>query len=109
MNTLGAITRATITELESTKIDPFKSIKIQGEGKDAEKAAVVSVDQLHDIARTFLPATASAPALIVLLQMELGTRVGEVSGLGIVAEVKFHSKRHWALKGTSLYTSPLTA
>lgn len=78
LNTLGAIVRATITELELSKVDPFKSIKIQGEGKGAEKAAAASTDQLQDIAKTLLPDTASAPALVALIQMELGSRVGEV-------------------------------
>jgi integrase len=83
LNTLGSITRTTITELESDKVDPFKSIKIQGEGKDAEKATAASSEQLKDIATTLLPDTASAPALIGLIQVELGSRVGEVSGLGV--------------------------
>jgi integrase len=83
LNTLGAIVRATITELELSKVDPFKSFTIQGEGKDAEKATAASTDQLQDISKTLLPDTVSAPALIALIQMELGSRVGEVSGLGI--------------------------
>jgi hypothetical protein len=61
LNTLGAIGRATITELELSKVDPFKSFTIQGEGKDAEKATAASTDQLQDIAKTLLPDTASAP------------------------------------------------
>lgn len=83
LNTLGAIVRTTITELEMSKTDPFKSIKIQGEGKDTEQATVATSDQLKDIAKTLLPDTTSPTALIALIQMELGSRIGEVSGLGI--------------------------
>jgi integrase len=83
LNTLGAVVRSTITELELTKTDPFKSIKIQGEGRDTEKATAASTDQLQEIAKAFLPDNQSAPALIALIQMEMGSRVGEVSGLGI--------------------------
>jgi integrase len=83
LNTLGAIVRTTITELELSKTDPFKSIKIQGEGKDTEQAKVASSDQLQDIAKTLLSNTSSAVALMTLIQMELGSRIGEVSGLGV--------------------------
>lgn len=83
LNTLGAITRSTITELELRKSDPFKSIKIQGEGTDKEDGVVATKAQLEEIAQTFLPDTGSAVSLIIVLQMELGTRIGEVSGLGV--------------------------
>jgi integrase len=83
LNTLGAITRCTITELELHKTDPFKSIKIQGEGEDKEEGVVATTEQLEDIAKAFLPDTGSAVSMLILLQMELGTRIGEVSGLGI--------------------------
>ena len=64
LNTIGAIVRSTITELELSKTDPFKSIKIQGEGRDTEKATTASTDQLHEIATTFLPETTSPPVPI---------------------------------------------
>ena len=83
LNTLGAIVRTSITELELQKTDPFKSIKIQGEGKDTEQAKVATQAQLEEIARTLLPDTTSPTALIALIQMELGSRIGEVSGLGV--------------------------
>ncbi|HJV74066.1 MAG TPA: DUF6538 domain-containing protein [Noviherbaspirillum sp.] len=83
LNTLGAIVRTTLTELELQKTDPFKSIKIQGEGKDTEQAASATQEQLQEIVRTLLPDTTSATALMTVIQMELGSRIGEVSGLGI--------------------------
>jgi hypothetical protein len=54
LNTLGAIVRATINELELTKNDLFRAIKIQGEDRDIEQPTVASIDQLQDIAKTFL-------------------------------------------------------
>lgn len=83
LNTIGAIVKNTLAELELSKTDPFKSIKIQGEGRDREKATAATVDQLQDIARTLQADTSSGTALIALIQMELGSRIGEVSGLGI--------------------------
>ena len=83
LNTLGAIVRTTITELELSKTDPFKSIKIQGEGKDTEQAVVATQEQLQEIAKNLLPDSSSTTALVALIQMELGSRIGEVSGLGV--------------------------
>lgn len=83
LNGLRAITRATITEKELLRTDPFSSIVIQDESKDKAAPTIATVDQLKEIATTLIPESTSAPALITILQMELGTRVGEVSGLGV--------------------------
>jgi integrase len=82
LNIVRAITASAITELELTKPNPFKALKIQGEGNDAEKAPVASSAQLQEIAET-LKADVSPVALLILLQMELGTRIGEIAGLGL--------------------------
>jgi len=83
LNALRAVTRVTITELELTRTDPFASLTITGENKDKSSATIAGPTQLVDIAKTLLADVTSAPALISILQMELGTRVGEVSGLGV--------------------------
>ena len=83
LNTLGAITRAVITELELTRTDPFRALKIQGEGADASQPKVATPQQLKEIAQTFAPDTVSAVSLIILAQMELGCRIGEVSGMAV--------------------------
>jgi integrase len=83
LNGLRAITRAAITEKELTKTDPFSSIAIQDEHKDKSGPTIATAAQLKEITTTLLPESTSAPALMTLMQMELGTRIGEISGLGI--------------------------
>lgn len=83
LNTLRAITRKAITELEISKADPFKSITIQNEGNDKDEGKVATPKQLQEIAKTFLDKKKSAVAMIIILQMELGTRISEISGLGM--------------------------
>lgn len=83
LNTLGAITRKAITELEISKADPFKSITIQNEGNDKEEGKVATPEQLREIVTTFMAKKNSAVAMIIILQMELGTRISEISGLGL--------------------------
>ncbi len=83
LNTLGAVTRSTITELELRKSDPFKSLKIQGEGRDREEGVVASGAQLEEIVLVCLKDRSSAVSLLIILQMELGSRIGEVAGLAV--------------------------
>lgn len=83
INTLGVITRTVITELEVTRTDPFKSLKIPGEGLDASQPKTAQNDKLQEIAKALAPDSTSAVALMLIIQMELGTRIGEVSGLGV--------------------------
>lgn len=83
LNTLRAITRKAITELEISKADPFKSITIQNEGNDKEEGKVATPKQLKEIVNTFIAKKNSAVAIIIILQMELGTRISEISGLGL--------------------------
>ncbi len=83
LNTLRAVTRKAITELEISKADPFKSITIQNEGNDKEDGKVATPQQLREIVTTFIAKKNSAVAMIIILQMELGTRISEISGLGL--------------------------
>lgn len=83
LSTLGAITGTVITEKELTRTNPFKTLRIQGEGTDAAKPNVASPQQLQEIVRTLRSDTSSAVSLMILVQMELGCRIGEVSGLAV--------------------------
>lgn len=83
LNTLRAIARKAITELEISKPDPFQSITIQNEGDDEEKGIVATPKQLEEIVQNFLNKKKSTVAMIIILQMELGTRISEISGLGM--------------------------
>lgn len=82
INILGAIFRSVNTEQELGKSDPFKTLKIRGEGNDEEKAPVASAAQLEDIAKMLMRDN-SPIALIICIQLEIGARIGEVAGLGI--------------------------
>ena len=83
LNSIGAIVRTTITELELSKSDPFKSIKIQGEGKDKKQAKTPACAEIQEIVHTFRDSMSATTSLMILMQADLGTRIGEVSGLGI--------------------------
>lgn len=83
LNTLAAVVRSAIRELEIQRTNPFESLRIQGEGKDAKKVVVPDVNQLRQVAEALRADTTSAAALMTLMQMELGTRIGEISGLSI--------------------------
>src|SRR5690606_22666812 len=80
---VSAIVKTALVELGIEKQDPFRSLKIQGEGKDKEEGKTATPEQLKEIARASLDTMSSRPSLLILLQMELGTRIGEVAGLGI--------------------------
>lgn len=82
LNALGAVFRSVNIERELGLRDPFKELKIQGEGNDEEKAPVATSAQLQDIAKALI-LDSSPVALIICIQLEIGARIGEVSGLGI--------------------------
>ena len=82
LNALGAIYRSVNTERELGLRDPFKELKIQGEGNDEEKAPTATAAQLQDIAKALI-SDLSPVSLIICIQLEIGARIGEVSGLGI--------------------------
>ena len=82
LNAIGAIYRSVNTELELGLRDPFKELKIQGEGNDEEKAPIATAAQLLDVANALISDN-SPVALIICIQLEIGARIGEVSGLGI--------------------------
>ena len=83
LNVLAAVSAETTKELEIQKPNPFESLKIQGEGKDAREAVTATQGQLTEVAAAFRDQTSSAVALMILMQMELGTRIGEISGLAV--------------------------
>jgi integrase len=82
LNAIGAIFRSVNTERELGLRDPFKELKIQGEGNDEEKAPTATTAQLQDVAKSLI-CDCSPVALIICIQLEIGARIGEVSGLGI--------------------------
>jgi integrase len=83
INHINAILNVAIRESEITKQNPFSNLPIAGEGKDSRETRVATTEQLKEVAAKFAPQTSSAVPLMICMTMELGTRIGEVSGLGI--------------------------
>ncbi len=83
LNNVRAILNAGIKELDIREaLNPFSDLSIANEGEDAKKVKTPSPSELHEILEKFRNDTKDT-GLIILLQMGLGTRVGEVSGLAV--------------------------
>jgi integrase len=87
INSVRAILNFGIKELDIRgALNPFSDISIPNEDTDAKKVKTPSPSELHAILQKFA-SDSTDPGLIILMQMGLGTRVGEVSGLK-VADVR---------------------
>lgn len=94
VTTLSAITAAAIRELAVVRTNPFEKVGIQGEGEDAKQSVVANHDQLTQIVAAMRANTVSVPALLILLQLEIGARIGELSGLAVNDVVLDHEIPH---------------
>lgn len=94
LTSLSAITAAAIRELAIVRANPFEKLGIQGEGEDAKKSVVANQDQLRQIVSTMRADTSSVPALLILMQLEIGARIGELSGLAVEDVVLDHEIPH---------------
>lgn len=97
LNQLRAIVQTCITETEANRSNPFRSVSIQNEGKDAKDKKVPSDAELREIVVKFLD-DPSPTALIILMQLETGASVGEISGLKLADVVLDHETPHIDLK-----------
>lgn len=83
VNSLNAIFNVGVRELDIKGAGaPFSDLPIANEGKDAKDVKTPSAQELGEILKTFA-AELSDPALVILIQMGIGSRVGEVSGLAV--------------------------
>lgn len=81
VNTVSAIFNTALRELDIRGAsNPFSSIQIANEDKDARKIKTPSAEELSEILTAFREDTSDL-GLIILIQMGIGCRVGEVSGL----------------------------
>ena len=96
LNQLRAIAQMCIAETEANRSNPFSSISIQNEGKDAKDKKVPSDAELREIASKFID-DPSPTARIILMQLETGTSVGEISGLKLADVVLDHETPHIGL------------
>ncbi len=83
LNTMVAVINATLTEREIHRTNPFADLRIPGAGKDTKQRKSLTTAELTEIAEAMTRDMSSATSLITLLQMELGSRIGEVSGLSV--------------------------
>ena len=97
LNQLRAIVQMCIAETEANRSNPFSSVSIQNEGKDAKDKKVPSNAELKEIALKFMD-DPSPTARIILMQLETGTSVGEISGLKLADVVLDHETPHIDLK-----------
>jgi integrase len=95
---LSAVCASAIREWALVHANPCEDMRIQGEGKDAEETAVANDDQLRQIIDAMQSETVSAPALLALMQMEIGARIGELSGLAVDDVVLDHEIPHIIIK-----------
>jgi integrase len=94
ITTLSAVTASAIRELEVVRTNPFEKVDIQGENEDAKDSVVASPEQLAQIVTANRSKTGSAPALLTLMQLEIGARIGELSGLAVDDVVLDHETPH---------------
>lgn len=94
---LRAITELCIRETETKRTNPFAALEIPNEGKDAKKRKVPTDSELREIVKTFLN-DPSPTAQIILLQLETGTRIAEVTGLKLRDVVLDHEVPHIDLR-----------
>lgn len=95
---LSAVIASAIREWALVHANPCEGMGIQGEGKDAKKTAVANDDQLRQIIDAMRSKTRSAPALLALMQLEIGARIGELSGLAVDDVVLNHEIPHIIIK-----------
>jgi integrase len=96
---LHAIAGLCIRETETNRSNPFQMLDIPNEGKDAKKRTVPPDMVLKQVASKFLN-DPSPTALIILMQMETGARVGEIAGLALSDVVLDHEVPHIDLKAS---------
>lgn len=109
LNTMVAVINATLTEREIHRTNPFADLRIPGAGKDTKQRKPVTAEELIEIASAMAADMSSATSLIILLQMELGSRIGEVSGLSVhdlylddsIPHLHFRERPWRSLKTTS--------
>jgi integrase len=94
ITTLSAVTASAIRELAVVRTNPFEKLGIQGENEDAKDAVVANPEQLAQIVTANRSKAGSAPALLTLMQLEIGARIGELSGLAVDDVVLDHETPH---------------
>lgn len=83
LNTIRAVAQSAIKEREMAKANPFKELNIQGEGRDKKPKSVAPQAAISEVIHEMYGAEVKPIPLIIIMQAELGTRIGEVSGLSV--------------------------
>lgn len=82
LRTINAVLNMAFRELEIAKPQPFRELKIAGEGSDSSSAEVPPIEQLKSLA-AFLETKESTTAIIAAIMLETGPRIAEISGLKV--------------------------
>ena len=80
IRTINAIYNHGLLEKSINKLSPFKSLKIAGEGTDTIKRETFDINQLETLRTACLKSDDEA-RWALLMQMDLGSRIGEIVGL----------------------------
>ena len=82
LRAINAVLNMAFRELEIAKPQPFRELKIAGEGSDSSPAEVPSMEQLKSLA-ALLETKDSTTAIIAAIMLETGPRIAEISGLKV--------------------------
>lgn len=82
LRAINAVLNMAFRELEIAKPQPFRELKIAGEGADSSPAEVPSMEQLKSLA-ALLETKDSTTAIIAAIMLETGPRIAEISGLKV--------------------------
>lgn len=81
VSTICAVLNVAIRELDiRDALNPFASVPIANEGKDAKTVKTPSPAELGEVLEAF-QSDPSVPSLVMMIQMGTGARIAEVSGL----------------------------
>jgi integrase len=106
LNTIRAVTQKSIKERELSKLNPFNDMDIPGRGSDSKPASVPTVSVITTIISELRCIRNAEIPLMIVIQAELGSRIGEISGLSVddirldapIPYVHFHNQPWRSLK-----------
>lgn len=94
LSTLGAVFNFATTDYELNIPSPFKRIHIENENEDSEGVLPIPGDTHLSLLKQAWHELPSSVALLTILHSELGTRIGELSGLAAADVILDHAIPH---------------
>lgn len=93
LSQITAIFSAALREWELARTNPFQGQKILNEGQDEQKREVASPAELAEMIAKFKDEP-SETAMLIILQIHTGARIGELAGLAVSDVVLDHATPH---------------